>query len=364
MALTQEQIDKLRKIYAESTNELAKKGAKEKLEAEGISLTEKKEEKKVEKKEEPKEKKAEAKTEKKPEKKAEKPKREQGEEEEEDCDDLIEREKSAEKSGYDIDELLRQAKERKAKAKKRALEKKSEPKKTPITKAKEKVEKTTKTIVKGLETSAEKGKLTATDLERLIAEYEEALKRLRKMLEKVRAEKMARGGRTKPKPKMVRTIFEEEEFDYARGGGIDVEDYYENLAVYVQGKGQIYQGTSMKKAVEKANLYMSKNPKSEIAIVDEKYGDEYDLNGNLIEEYKRGGRTTMVDARRDKMFRAKPSGKRKSKKIAVVEMKSGGSYRRRNSNQYYNESLGNRSEIGGRTYYESANNRSDKNKWS
>ena len=72
-------------------------------------------------------------------------------------------------------------------------------------------------------------------------------------------------------------------------GGNSNEDYYENLMVYVQGKGQIYQGTSMKKAIEKANLYMSKNPNSEIAIVDEKYGDEYDLDGNLKDEYAKGG---------------------------------------------------------------------------
>ena len=39
MALTNEQIVKLRRIYAETTNKLAKKTAKEKLEAEGISLT-------------------------------------------------------------------------------------------------------------------------------------------------------------------------------------------------------------------------------------------------------------------------------------------------------------------------------------
>ena len=72
----------------------------------------------------------------------------------------------------------------------------------------------------------------------------------------------------------------------AKGGGVD---YYEQLAVYVQGEGSIYNGTSMKKAIDKANSYLKNNPKAEIAIVDEKYGDEYDLNGNLKEEYASGG---------------------------------------------------------------------------
>ena len=74
---------------------------------------------------------------------------------------------------------------------------------------------------------------------------------------------------------------------YAKGG--DVEDYYEQLAVYVQGVGSIYNGTSMKKALVKANSYLKNNPKAEIAIVDEKYGDEYDFDGNLKEDYVNGG---------------------------------------------------------------------------
>jgi hypothetical protein len=78
----------------------------------------------------------------------------------------------------------------------------------------------------------------------------------------------------------------------AKGGGVD---YYEQLVVYVQGEGSIYNGTSMKKAIDKANLYLKTNPKAEIAIVDEKYGDEYDLNGNLKEEYAKGGNITNED---------------------------------------------------------------------
>ena len=40
---------------------------------------------------------------------------------------------------------------------------------------------------------------------------------------------------------------------YKTGGKVDAKDYYEQLAVYVQGVGSIYNGTSMKKAIDKAN---------------------------------------------------------------------------------------------------------------
>jgi antirestriction protein len=81
---------------------------------------------------------------------------------------------------------------------------------------------------------------------------------------------------------------------YARGGGVD---YYEQLAVYVQGKGSIYNGTSMKQAINKANYYLKNNPSAEIVIVDEKYGDIYDLYGNLTEEYAKGGGVRQVGNR-------------------------------------------------------------------
>ena len=73
---------------------------------------------------------------------------------------------------------------------------------------------------------------------------------------------------------------------YAGGGGVD---YYEQLAVYVQGVGSLYNGTSMKKAINIANSYNKKHPNAEIVIVDEKYGDEYDLNGINKDDYANGG---------------------------------------------------------------------------
>jgi hypothetical protein len=93
--------------------------------------------------------------------------------------------------------------------------------------------------------------------------------------------KMANGGGLADVPE---SFPETDAMSYKKGGGVDAEDYYEQLAVYVQGVGSIYNGTSMKKAIEKANSYLKKNPKAEIVISDEKYGDTYDLYGNMIEE--------------------------------------------------------------------------------
>ncbi len=87
-------------------------------------------------------------------------------------------------------------------------------------------------------------------------------------------------------PKIVRGFFDDEPYEYAKGGGVD---YYEQLAVYVQGVGSIYNGTSMRKAIEKARAYEKKKPNAEIIIVDEKYGDEYDTDGNFKNEFAKGG---------------------------------------------------------------------------
>jgi hypothetical protein len=82
----------------------------------------------------------------------------------------------------------------------------------------------------------------------------------------------------------------------AKGGQTD--DFYDNLQVHVQGVGTIYHGQSMKAAIKKADAYLLKNPKAEVVIVDEKYGDEYDLEGNQVEnedEYAKGGEVRFVD---------------------------------------------------------------------
>ena len=250
-------------------------------------------------KEEPK-KKEEPKTEKpkaepKPEAKAQpkttsKPKRD--DDDETDCDDLEEREKTAKKYGYDLDELLAKARESKAKSAKRAKERANEPKKTPATRNKEAVSKTTERVTTNIEGRAKKGNVEPREIEKLIAEYEMAISKLKKILAGLKGEKkMARGGgvEARKNPKIVRSYFEEEEFEYRRGG------------------------------------YTTP-------------------------------RTTGSDPKRDKMYHALPSGKRQSNRISEIEKRDGTSFMRRNANQYvdakhsgnreYYESANNRSDKG------------------
>jgi len=149
---------------------------------------------KLKAKDEPK-KKVEAKKE-EPKKASAKPKRKADEKDEVDCEDLASREEKAKKSGYDIDELLKKAKESKAKAKARALAKKDEPKKTPATKNKEAVEKTATRVLANIEKRAETGSVSAIEVEKLIAEHEGVIKKLRKLLDKLKsAKKLRKGGK-------------------------------------------------------------------------------------------------------------------------------------------------------------------------
>jgi hypothetical protein len=84
------------------------------------------------------------------------------------------------------------------------------------------------------------------------------------------------------------SLYKTKQNQYAKGG--EVDDFYDNLQVHVQGVGTIYHGQSMKEAIKKAEAHLLKNPKAEVVIVDEKYGDEYDLNGNQVEDdYAKGG---------------------------------------------------------------------------
>lgn len=369
-------------------------------------------------KEEPKKKeeakpKAEPKTESKPEAKtvskgASKPKRD--DDDLADCDELEEREVKAKKYGYDLDELLNKAKEGKAKAKKRAQERASEPKKTPATRNKEAVAKTTERVTTNVEGRAKKGNVDAREIEKLIAEYEEAISKLKKILVGLKGgKKMARGGgvEARKNPKIVRSYFEEEEFEYRRGGEVSsgVEKRLEELRQAIRDEnisyGELAELQSLVKHIDKSDVELL-----EAAGVDEQDLAQYGMpiaicnrTGSFVyrtevegyygycpeldeDLYKmettplmaRGGRaasrttprTTMVDKKRDKMYQAMPSGKRKSERVSEIEKKDGTSFLRKNANQYYNDKdgiYGKRREIGNRTYYESANNRADKGKF-
>lgn len=82
------------------------------------------------------------------------------------------------KDAYDCDDLVKEAKERHAKAKAAAQARAEAPKKSEATKDKEKIEKVHETVEKQLE----KGKLNKSQLQKLIAETKDLLKLLEKAL--------------------------------------------------------------------------------------------------------------------------------------------------------------------------------------
>ena len=114
----------------------------------------------------------------------------------------------------------------------------------------------------------------------------------------------------------------------------EADDFYEDLQVYVQGKGSIYKGKSLKEATEAFDDYYAKHPHAEIVMVDEKYGDELKWanveSDNDDEEYRRGGRT-KAEITADKRYKALKAGKRVSE----------------DGNVYY-ESRANRSDVSRR----------------
>ena len=169
-------------------------------------------------------------------------------------------------------QLIAQERERRAKAKARAKERANEPKKTPATKNKEAVEKTTTRVATNVEKRADKGDVNAAEIEKLIKEYEDAIKKLKALLTKVKSgKKMQWGG----------TADSASSNDPMIGGTMA-----SSLEEYAKG------GTTKKKKRLKAS-----------EIIDNEYS-------------------------------ALKSGERKSAKVAYVEMRGGTGYYRKNANQY------------------------------
>lgn len=153
-----EKIDKLeRGLKSEATPEFAKKQMQ-------ITLDDLKSKLKEEK---PKEEKKE--------KVSKEPKKEKSEKEKQ---ETKETKAEPKKDAYDCDELVKEAKERHAKAKAAAEARANAPKKSEATKDKEKIEKVHETVEKHIE----KGKFTKPQLEKLIQETKDLLKLLEKAL--------------------------------------------------------------------------------------------------------------------------------------------------------------------------------------
>jgi hypothetical protein len=96
-------------------------------------------------------------------------------------------------SEYDCDDLIDEAKERKAKALAAYEKRKNAPKKSAATKSKDAVIKAEKSVEKGVK----KGDISVSEIEKIISEYEDAIKKLKVLLEQAK-NKMARGGGVDP----------------------------------------------------------------------------------------------------------------------------------------------------------------------
>ena len=94
---------------------------------------------------------------------------------------------------YDCDDLIEDAKERKAKALAAYEKRKNAPKKSATTKAKETIEKAEKTVEKAVK----KGDISISEIEKIISEYEDAIQKLKDLLERAKG-KMKQGGSVDP----------------------------------------------------------------------------------------------------------------------------------------------------------------------
>jgi chemotaxis protein histidine kinase CheA len=356
--LSQDAIDKLRRIYRESTNETAKAGAKKKLEDAGVSLSSEVPKKKTEMP------KSKAKPKAEPKAKAE-PKKPSAET----------------KDPYDCDDLIKQAKERKAKAKANAVKRANAPKKTPATKNKEAVEKTTTKVAKSVEVRAKKGEVKVAELEKLIAEYEEAIKKLKALLSKVKSgKKFAKGGNMGMMDTEDSKEFHKIKDHHcecggkmAKGGNTTIieeissrsfkDEYYEYEMIVVskdlnKDGGKFHKDRFLVSArnIDEAKkiateLWEKEFSDSDLSI-EAVFSEEAYKNNPRFSKYAKGGTTESADRK----YSALKSGKRTSRKYASVEMRGGGVYHRRNANQYGRVK-------GGKTYYEYSENRTDSRRY-
>jgi hypothetical protein len=101
--------------------------------------------------------------------------------------------KTTDESDYDCDDLIEEAKERKAKALAAYEKRKNAPKKSAATKSKDAVIRAEKSVEKGVK----KGDISVSEIEKIIAEYEDAIKKLKALLDQAK-NKMGNGGSVDP----------------------------------------------------------------------------------------------------------------------------------------------------------------------
>ena len=355
----------------------------------------------------------------------------------------------------ECDDLREQAKERKAKSKAAAEKRASQPKKSQATKNKEAVEKTAERVETNVEKRAKKGDVSLEEIRKIIAQYEEAIRKLKALLKKAEDKKMARGGgvdaeevehllmkaqgvkehhcgcsdkkmakgggvggssdkmysakkagkRTShqnslvqmkngksyyrrnenqygkvegggtyyenrkdhsdrgkflaqggdvdsKKRKVVRSQFEEEEFEYGTGGNLGM---FNRKKIYATPYNEIGYGGG------NGHWYILDLSGEFPSPIGSTYKSKTELLMDLKSEMEARGYEKMakgggVGGSTDKMYAAKKAGKRTSHQNTLVQMKNGKSYYRRNENQYGKVE-------GGKTYYENRKDHSDKGKF-
>lgn len=135
---------------------------------------------------------------------------------------------------YDCDDLIEDAKERKAKALAAYKKRKNAPKKSATTKAKETIEKAEKTVEKGVK----KGDISISEIEKIISEYEQAIQKLKDLLERAKG-KMKQGGSVDPeevehilmKAQGIKEHHCKCNDKFADGGNVDSEIAYINSRI-------------------------------------------------------------------------------------------------------------------------------------
>jgi hypothetical protein len=156
------------------------------------------------------------------------------------------------------DELISKADERKAKAKAAAAKRANEPKKTDATKNKETIEKAASRVEKNVEKRVKKDNISFGEIKKLIAEYEDAIAKLKVLLAKA-------------------------EGKMAKGGGVDAEEV-EHILMRAQGVKEHHCGCNDKKMKNGGSVYDKKE--SMLHFVTNELSSGMIANRTNVSDYK------------------------------------------------------------------------------
>lgn len=212
------------------------------------------------------------------------------------------------------DELISKADERKAKAKAAAEKRANEPKKTDATKNKEAIEKAATRVEKNVEKRVKKGDVSVAEIDKIIAEYETALTKLRALREKATSK-------------------------MRKGGGVDAEEV-EHILMRAQGVKEHHCGCNDKK--------MAFGGKFSEMSYGEKYLNEHKYASELWDNLSSKDRAELLESKNvgmnpihTKKYKDKPYNNLPSlyvnevkKELLADQMAKGGKLVRRNDRDY------------------------------